>query len=72
MIDKELLDLMICPLTGDKFRQEGDKLVGEKWGVKYPVRNGIPVMLPEEAELPEEFNSIDELKAKVQAAKKGN
>ena len=72
MIDKELLDLMACPLTGDKLRQKGDKLVGEEWGVKYPIRNGIPVMLPEEAELPEEFNSIDELKAKAEAAKKEN
>ncbi|MHC4149989.1 MAG: Trm112 family protein [Planctomycetota bacterium] len=72
MIDKELLDLMICPLTGDKLRQKGDKLVGEEWGVKYPVRNGIPVMLPEEAELPGEFNSIDELKAKAEAAKNEN
>ena len=63
MIDKELLDLMACPLTGDKLRQEGGKLVGEEWGVKYPIRNGIPVMLIDQAELPEGVDSIELLKA---------
>lgn len=69
MIDKELLDLMICPLTGDKLRLEGDKLINEKWGVKYPICNGIPIMLLERAELPEGVNSIEELKAKTKAEK---
>lgn len=70
MIDKELLDLMVCPLTGDKLRLEQNMLVGEKWGVKYPIRNGIPVMLVEQAQLPEGVNSIDELKARIQAESK--
>lgn len=69
MINKDLLDLMICPLTGDKLRQEEDKLVSEKWGVKYPIRNGIPIMLVEQAELPDGANSIEELKAKIEAAR---
>ena len=69
MINKDLLDLMICPLTGDKLREEGDKLVSVKWGVKYPTRSGIPIMLVEQAELPEGVNSIEELKAKIEAAR---
>ena len=69
MINKDLLDLMICPLTGGKLREEGDKLVSEKWGVKYPIRNGIPIMLVERAELPEGVDSIEELKAKIEAAR---
>lgn len=69
MINKDLLDLMICPLTGDKLRQEEDKLVSEKWGVKYPIRNGIPIMLVKQAELPDGANSIEELKAKIEAAR---
>lgn len=69
MINKDLLDLMICLLTGDKLREEGNKLVSEKWGVKYPIRNGIPIMLVERAELPEGVNSIEELKAKIEAAR---
>ena len=53
MIDKELLDILICPVTGDKLRLEDDKLVNVKWGLKYPIRDGIPVMLVEEAHPPE-------------------
>ena len=67
MIDKELLDLMICPLTGDKLRLEGDKLINEKWGLKYPIRDGIPVMLIDQVELPPGVDSIEQLKKKIQA-----
>jgi len=67
MIDKELLDMMVCPLTHDKLRLEGDKLVNVKWGLKYPIRDGIPIMLIEQAELPESVESLEELKAKIEA-----
>ena len=67
MNDKELLDLMICPLTGDKLRLEGDNLVNEKWGLKYPIRNGIPVMLLDQVQLPQGVNGIEELKAMIKA-----
>ena len=67
MNDKELLDLMICPLTGDKLRLEGDDLVNEKWGLKYPIRNGIPVMLLGQVQLPQGVNGIEELKAMIKA-----
>ena len=66
MIDKELLDILICPVTGDKLRLEDDKLVNVKWGLKYPIRDGIPVMLADQAELPEGFNSLEELKARIE------
>ena len=38
--------------TGFVNREEGDRLVCERCGRRYPVRDGIPVMLIEEAELP--------------------
>ena len=50
MIDEKLLDMLICPLTHDKLRLEGDKLVNVNWPIKYPIRDGIPVMLIEEGE----------------------
>lgn len=53
MIDEKLLEILICPLTRDKLRLEGDKLVNVKWPIKYPIRDGIPILLVEEAELPE-------------------
>jgi len=70
MIDSDLLDIMVCPVTGDKLQQQGDWLVNTKWGLRYPVRNGIPIMLPEQAQLPQGIASISELKAQIAAAKK--
>jgi len=67
MIDSDLLDIMACPVTGDKLQQQGDWLVNTKWGLRYPVRNGIPIMLPEQAQLPQGIASIKELKAKIAA-----
>jgi uncharacterized protein YbaR (Trm112 family) len=51
MIDRELLDILLCPLTLGPLRydSETDELISEKAGLAYPVREGIPVMLPEEA-----------------------
>ena len=64
-LDPELLDLLRCPLTRSHLRQEGDFLVAEVGGLRYPVRDGIPVMLIEEAKLPEGVGSLDELKAQL-------
>ena len=63
-IDSDLLQIMICPLTRSKLRQEGDSLVAEVGGLRYPVRDGIPVMLIEEAKLPDGVDSLDDFKAK--------
>ncbi len=57
MIDKELLDILICPACGEGAPVTPDEalsaLVCARCGRRYPVRDGIPVMLVEEAELPE-------------------
>ena len=52
MIDKELLAILACPLCKAEVREEGDRLVCTSCGRRYPVRDGIPVMLVEEAEPP--------------------
>jgi len=54
VISKELLDVLACPLCKEPVRLEEDRLVCTKCGRRYPIRDGIPVMLVEEAELPEE------------------
>jgi len=58
MIDKELLDILACPVPdchGEiKLDEENQKLVCQKCGRRYPIRDGIPVMLIDEAELPED------------------
>jgi uncharacterized protein YbaR (Trm112 family) len=53
MVDKELLDILACPACKADVKQEGDRIVCTKCGRRYPVREGIPVMLIDEAELPE-------------------
>ena len=50
MIDKELLDVLACPACKSEVKLEENKIVCTKCGRKYPVREGIPVMLIEESE----------------------
>lgn len=59
-IDPQLLELLRCPVTRSPLHQEGQELVGEEGGLRYPIRDGLPVMLPEEAKLPEGFESLDQ------------
>lgn len=63
-VDPQILNILRCPLTHSRLRQEGDYLVAETGGLRYPVRDGIPVMLMEEAQLPPDVKSLDELKQK--------
>jgi uncharacterized protein YbaR (Trm112 family) len=62
-LDPEFVSMLRCPLTRSRVKQEGDFLVAEVGGLKYPIRDGIPVMLVEEAKLPPEFKTLDEFKA---------
>ncbi|QTF94130.1 Trm112 family protein [Halomonas sp. BM-2019] len=50
-MDKELLAMLVCPLCKGKlkYRREAAELHCLFDGLAYPVRDGIPVMLPEEA-----------------------
>jgi len=61
-IDADLLAILRCPLTRSTLRQEGDFLIAETGGLAYPVRDGIPVMLVEEARLPAGIASLDEFR----------
>ena len=50
-VDPKLLEILVCPLTKGPLIYDRDKqeLISKKAGLAYPIRNGIPVMLPEEA-----------------------
>ncbi|MFN0072641.1 MAG: Trm112 family protein [Chloroflexota bacterium] len=50
MIDQKLLEILACPLCKTPVKQEADRLICTQCGRRYPVRDGIPVMLVEEAE----------------------
>ncbi len=65
-LDKDLLDILRCPVTRSRLRQEGDYLIAEVGGLAFPVRDGIPVMLAEEAMLPAGFSSLDEFKRRFE------
>ncbi|KHE90921.1 MAG: hypothetical protein SCABRO_03330 [Candidatus Scalindua brodae] len=54
MIDKELLDILACPLCKTEVKLENDKIVCINCGRRYPVKDDIPVMLIDEAELPKD------------------
>ena len=49
-VPQELLDILVCPVDKAKVHLQGDRLVCEQCGRAYPVRDGIPIMLEEEAE----------------------
>ena len=61
-LDKELLDILVCPKSKAPLVEVGDWLYSTDPGtrLRYPVRNGIPIMLIEEAETveQEEFEKI--------------
>jgi uncharacterized protein YbaR (Trm112 family) len=50
-IDPRLLEILVCPLTKTVLRydRERNELVSLAARVAYPIRDGIPIMLPEEA-----------------------
>lgn len=51
MIDDKLLSILVCPVSKAPlaYDREKDELVCKASGLAYPVRDGIPVMLEEEA-----------------------
>lgn len=50
-VDPKLLEILVCPLTKTalEFNAEAGELVSKAAGLAYPIRDGIPIMLPEEA-----------------------
>lgn len=50
-VDPRLLEILVCPLTKEtlKYDRDAQELVSEKAKLAYPIRDGIPIMLPEEA-----------------------
>jgi uncharacterized protein YbaR (Trm112 family) len=51
--DRRMLEALICPRTQATLRYDADKqeLVSKEAGLAYPIRNGIPVMLEDEARI---------------------
>ena len=50
-IDPKLLEILVCPLTKGTLEYDAEKqeLISRRAKLAYPIRDGIPIMLPEEA-----------------------
>jgi len=50
-LDPKLLEILVCPLTKAPLRYDraAQELISEQAGLAYPIRDGIPIMLVDEA-----------------------
>ena len=50
-IDPKLLEILVCPLTKGPLRYDAEagELISDQAGLAYPIRDGIPIMLVDEA-----------------------
>lgn len=50
-VDSRLLELLVCPITkaGLEYDSARQELISRPARLAYPIRNGIPIMLPDEA-----------------------
>ncbi len=51
-MDKELLDMLICPVsrTSLRYDAEAQYLISDEAGLRYSIKGGIPILLKESAE----------------------
>jgi uncharacterized protein YbaR (Trm112 family) len=63
MISQELLDILRCPLDPSHTRLglEGDHLVCQRCRLQFKIKDGFPVLVVEEAELPPGCGALDQL-----------
>ncbi len=50
-VDPKLLEILVCPITRGTlaYDAEAQELISRGAGLAYPIRDGIPIMLPDEA-----------------------
>ena len=55
-IDPKLLEILVCPLTKGplEYDREAQELISRQARLAYPIRDGIPIMLVDEARSPED------------------
>lgn len=51
MLDKDLLRVLVCPVTKEEliYDQERSELISKNANLAFPIRDGIPIMIVEEA-----------------------
>ena len=50
-VDPKLLEILVCPITKESLRYDTERqeLISDKAKLAFPIRDGIPIMLPDEA-----------------------
>jgi uncharacterized protein YbaR (Trm112 family) len=50
-VDRKLLEILVCPITKGslEYDAEAQELISRQAGLAYPIRDGIPIMLADEA-----------------------
>ncbi len=50
-VDPKLLEILVCPVSREPltYDREAGELISKAAGLAYPIREGVPIMLPEEA-----------------------
>ncbi len=50
-VDSKLLEILVCPVTKEtlEYDRENNELISRGAGLAYPIRDGIPIMLVDEA-----------------------
>ncbi len=50
-LDPRLLEILVCPVTKGplEYDRQAGELISRRAGLAYPIRDGIPIMLPDEA-----------------------
>jgi uncharacterized protein YbaR (Trm112 family) len=63
MISQDLLNILRCPLdpSHTKLTLEADRLICQRCALKFRIKDGFPILVVEEAELPPGCASIDQL-----------
>jgi len=70
MVSEELLALLVCPMGKAPLKREGDVLICTRCGPRFTIKDDIPNMLIEEAELPAGCGSLAELECVKSGAAK--
>ncbi len=70
MVSQELLDILRCPLDPrTTLALDGDRLVCTRCGPKFPIKDGFPKLIAEEAELPAGCSGLEQLPCQRERAR---
>lgn len=55
-VDPKLLEILVCPITRGRleYDRKAKELISKKAGLAYPIRDGVPIMLEDEARIIEQ------------------